>query len=281
MPTKARGLGRGLEALLPPRAGEISALLTIPVEKIAPAKDQPRKSFDPDKLEELAQSIREHGVLEPLLVRRTGDDAYEITAGERRWRAAQRAGLREVPCLLRNDAPPVERAIALIENLQREDLNSIDVAEGVHHLIEDFGYSQEMAAKTIGLSQGHVSEILRLLKLPEPVREAVRSGKVPTARANVLLKAKNGEQLAELTKKVLNGASRRELRNIVSPKRRGPRVPPVVNPNLRDLELRMERKAGVKVKVESFGNNGIRVTLCCGNFAEADMVFNRIFPEDQ
>ena len=283
MPTKARGLGRGLEALLPQRRlspAELSSILSIPVEKLSPGKGQPRKSFDPQKMEELAQSIREHGIIEPLIVARVGEDAYSILAGERRWRAAQKAGLLEVPCLLRDASPADQREIALIENVQREDLNPIDLAEAIQELMEEFGYSQEKVGEKIGFSQSRVSELVLLLKLPRELRAAIRKGRVTARQGNILLKVKDKEKFEELSKKVLRGIKEPELARLISGGS-APEEPSKEtaesNPNIRDLQLRIERKAGAKVKLTSYGKNGLEIVIRCYSLEDADLVVNRIF----
>ncbi|NWG72940.1 MAG: ParB/RepB/Spo0J family partition protein, partial [Parvularculaceae bacterium] len=171
---KPRGLGRGLSALLGDNADDYAQLdrlrgqRTVPVELLRPGRQQPRQHMDPEALQELAQSLREKGMLQPILVRRAADDpqGYEIVAGERRWRAAQLAALHEVPVIVRdfNDEEALE--IALVENLQRQDLNPIEEAEGYRRLLDDYGHSQEDLARVLGKSRSNVANMVRLLALP-------------------------------------------------------------------------------------------------------------------
>ena len=185
--SKPRGLGRGLDALLPakqppPRsdgapnhgAGNV---FSCALDKIEPQKDQPRQHIDQHALDELAQSIREHGLIEPLVVRRIGtSDRFEIVAGERRWRASQRAGLREVLVVVRDVSDKEAYELALIENVQREDLDPIEFAHALDRLIKDYGYSQEKLAERVGKERSTIANALRLLKLPITVRSMVIEG---------------------------------------------------------------------------------------------------------
>lgn len=199
-----RGLGRGLSALLDEvdaPAGEAprtAGTTEIPVEVVRPNPNQPRRRFDEAELEELAQSIREKGVLQPILVRpgAQGGD-YEIVAGERRWRAAQRAGVRALPALIRSLSDAEVLEIAIVENVQRADLSPIEEAEGYRALIDQFGRTQAQVAETIGKSRVHVANALRLLQLPEPVREMVREGRLTAGHARPLIGAPDAERLAE------------------------------------------------------------------------------------
>ncbi|MGH6955720.1 MAG: ParB/RepB/Spo0J family partition protein [Caulobacteraceae bacterium] len=198
-----RGLGRGLAALLDEADAEAlegaraSGVAEIPVDMVRPNPNQPRRRFDEAELDELAQSIREKGVLQPILARpaeRAGE--YEIVAGERRWRAAQRAGVRVLPALVRalSDAEVLE--IAIVENVQRADLSPIEEAEGYRALIERFGRTQAQVAETVGKSRAHVANALRLLQLPEAVRDMVREGKLTAGHARPLIGQADAERLA-------------------------------------------------------------------------------------
>ena len=167
---KRRALGRGLDALLPsaprPQAAEDRSAFLCPLEKIIPQKGQPRQHFDAQALEELAQSIREHGVLEPIVVRRAPNDKFEIIAGERRWRASQKAGLREVFVVVKDVTPETAFELALIENVQREDLNAIELAEALDRLIKEHAYSQETLAQRLGKDRTTITNALRLRRRP-------------------------------------------------------------------------------------------------------------------
>jgi ParB family chromosome partitioning protein len=199
-----RGLGRGLAALLDEAEGapvgesRPTGGAEIPVESVRPNPNQPRSRFDEVELDALAQSIREKGVLQPILVRpgAHGGD-YEIVAGERRWRAAQRAGLRTVPALIRSLSDAEVLEIAIVENVQRADLSPIEEAEGYRILMEKFGRTQAEVAETVGKSRAHVANTLRLLQLPDSVRDMVREGRLTPGHARPLIGAANAERLAE------------------------------------------------------------------------------------
>ncbi len=198
-----RGLGRGLAALMEemgPAAATPAAppagVVTLPVGMIAPNPHQPRRDFDPAALEELAESIRARGVLQPILVRQTADGRYEIVAGERRWRAAQRAGLHEIPAVVRVFSDVGMFEAALIENVQREDLNPIEEGEGYRLLAETYGMSQADIAAAVGKSRSHVANLMRVADLPDAVKAMVRDGRLSLGHAKVLLGSPLPEQLA-------------------------------------------------------------------------------------
>ena len=201
---RKRGLGRGLSALMSDVAVErYSAgapqprgVQTLPVEAISPNPDQPRRRFDKTALDELAASIKEKGIIQPLVVRAIGSNSYQIVAGERRWRAAQQAQLHEVPVVVRDftDLEVVE--IAIIENVQRADLNPIEEATGYRQLMEKFGHTQEKLSEALGKSRSHIANLLRLLQLPETVRSMVEEGRLSAGHARALITSDNPEDLA-------------------------------------------------------------------------------------
>lgn len=190
-------LGRGLSSLIPPKpttpassstiVQETPGLLNLGIELIHPSKSQPRKDFNPDALEELAASIKEHGILQPVVVRKSGPTSYELVAGERRWRAAQKAGLREVPAVVKEVASNEVLTLALVENLQRMDLNPIEEAEAFRHLVDELSMTQEDVAKAVGKDRTTIANALRLLKLPAAVRLAVVDGQLTMGHARALL----------------------------------------------------------------------------------------------
>jgi ParB family transcriptional regulator, chromosome partitioning protein len=196
---RPKGLGRGLDALL----GEAGASLDAPagspqvlaVNRLRPGRYQPRTRMDPQALTELADSIRAQGVIQPILVRPVGDGAYEIIAGERRYRAAQIAGLEEVPVLVKPVADEAALAIALIENIQREDLNALEQAHGVQRLIREFGFTHEQAAQAIGRSRSATTNLLRLLNLAKPVQQLLMDGALEMGHARALLPLQAAEQI--------------------------------------------------------------------------------------
>lgn len=195
-PAKKRGLGRGLEALLGPKAAAEAPVLeatpsdtlrTLPVDALSPGKYQPRRNMDPDKLTELAESIRAQGVIQPIVVRDLGGKRYEIIAGERRWRASQQAGLSEIPVVVREVDDRTVVAMALIENIQREDLNPLEEAQALHRLIEEFDLTHAQAAEAVGRSRAAVSNLLRLLELPPAIRVLLESRRLEMGHARALL----------------------------------------------------------------------------------------------
>lgn len=193
---KKRGLGRGLEALLGPKAAAEAPVLeatpndrlhSLPVDSLSPGKYQPRRHMDPDKLTELAESIRAQGVIQPIVVRDLGGKRYEIIAGERRWRASQQAGLSEIPVVVREVDDRTVVAMALIENIQREDLNPLEEAQALHRLIEEFELTHAQAAEAVGRSRASVSNLLRLLELPPAIRVLLESRRLEMGHARALL----------------------------------------------------------------------------------------------
>lgn len=205
--TKAKkgGLGKGLDALFMDNETADSGIVTLRLSEIEPNKDQPRKVFSEESLNELADSIKEHGVLQPLLVRPLSTGGYQLVAGERRWRASRMAGLREVPVVIRDMDEEQAMEIALIENLQREDLNAIEEASGYKMLMERYGMTQEQVAKRVGKSRPAVANALRLLNLPHKVMEMVEEGEVSPGHARALLAFEDADQIVEVAQKVKTG----------------------------------------------------------------------------
>jgi ParB family chromosome partitioning protein len=193
---KRTGLGKGMAALLPVVEEEGRKYFSCPIEEIRPNRNQPRKSFANDKLEELAASIREKGIIQPLVVLRKSDH-YELIAGERRWRAAQKAGLREVPVVIQDVSEDTALEMALIENIQREDLNAVEEAEAYHALLERFSLSQEELAKRVGKDRSTVANSLRLLKLPAEIKRDVAEDRLTMGHARALLPLDTPEQMKE------------------------------------------------------------------------------------
>ena len=188
MAARKGGLGKGLEALFAENAMEDEGrTVTLPIGEIVPNRAQPRKQFDDEALAELAESIASHGVLQPLLVRPLTDGSYQLVAGERRWRASRMAGLAEVPVVVREMSDREAAELALIENLQREDLNPMEEAQGYQTLMEAYGLTQEEAARVVNKSRPAVANSLRLLHLPEPVKELVGKGRLAAGHARALL----------------------------------------------------------------------------------------------
>lgn len=223
---KKRGLGRGLEALLGPKAAAEAPALqampgdvlrTLPVDAMVPGKYQPRRTMDDAKLEELAASIRTQGVIQPIVVREhrdahgRGGRTYEIIAGERRWRASQLAGMTEIPAVVREVADPAVAAMTLIENIQREDLSPLEEAHALRRLIDEFGHTHEKVAEAIGRSRSAVSNLLRLLDLPEEIRRLLKEGQIETGHAKALLTLDPALALGLARQTAAHGWSVREL----------------------------------------------------------------------
>jgi ParB family chromosome partitioning protein len=261
--TKQRpALGRGMAALLsnaaPPGAAPAvvtpisgRTLLTLPIDAIERSAAQPRKRFEEAKLEELAASIREHGVVEPILVRRHGA-RYRIVAGERRWRAAQRAGLQEIPAVVRDASDRQAFELALVENLQRADLNPIEESEAYDVLAQD-GLTQEDIAKRVGKDRSTVANALRLLKLPEEVRDLVREGTLDMGHARAILGLEGGaEEMRKLAQRaVREGLSVRATEALVRLKAMKGKKKPATGPSaaVKDLSRRLQRRLGARCRV--------------------------------
>ncbi|MBN2193976.1 MAG: ParB/RepB/Spo0J family partition protein [Polyangiaceae bacterium] len=289
-PRKLRGLGRGLDALLPaptppaPRGGGTYGegnVFTCALDKIVPQKGQPRQHFDGKALDELAQSIREHGLLEPLVVRRIGQtDRFELVAGERRWRACQRAGLREALVVVRDVSTRDAFELALIENIQREDLDPIDFAEALQRLLEEHDYTQESLAQRVGKERSTIANALRLLRLPEVVRVKIRHGELSEGHARALLGAPNETALLALAEKVARGhLSVRQTEALVraakqaAGKRGG--GPPPKTAGTRDLEQRLAQKLGTRCEVRDRGGAG-ELVIRYASLDELDRILDQI-----
>lgn len=218
-PPKLKGLGRGLDALLAGNTGESGnsgELRTLEVGLLQPGKYQPRTRMDPGSLEELAESIKSQGIMQPIIVRSVGGGRFEIIAGERRWRAAQLAGLSEVPTLVRDIPDDAALAMSLIENIQREDLNPLEEAAGVQRLIDEFGMTHEQAANAIGRSRSATTNLLRLLQLAEPVQEQLVTGDLDMGHARALLSLPKADQIAFANRVVAQGLTVRDTEKLVA-----------------------------------------------------------------
>ncbi len=204
MASKQSGLGKGLKSLMMENAvDDMTATNTLSINEIVPNKDQPRKTFDEGALQELADSIVQHGVLQPLLVRPLPAGGYQLVAGERRWRASRIAGLKEVPVVIKELSDIETMEIAIIENLQREDLNPIEEAEGLQALIDRCGFTQEDVAVSVGKSRPAIANSLRLLKLPQEVRDMTRKGEISAGHARALLSFDNEAMICEAAENII------------------------------------------------------------------------------
>jgi ParB family chromosome partitioning protein len=266
-------LGRGLAALIgdaaAPPAPEGTA--TIPLDQLSSSPYQPRRHFDETAMAELAESIRARGVLQPLLVRpRPG--GYEIIAGERRWRAAQMAGLHDIPVLVRALSDDEAAAAAIIENVQRTDLNPVEEAEGYRRLSADFGLTQEAIAGATGKSRSHIANAVRLLTLPEPVLAMLREGKLTAGHARTLVghpdAAERAQRLAE------RGMTVRQAENLATP-RQGIRRKPARDADIEALESRLAEALGLRVAI-AHGSKGGTLTIRYRDLDQLDMVIAKL-----
>ncbi len=249
-----KGLGRGLSSLI----GDSDVKITnnkISISSIIPNKYQPRKNFDKNSLEELTASIRERGIIQPIIVRASEDsnDKYELIAGERRWQAAQNAGLHEVPVVILNVDNLKSLEFAIVENVQRKDLNPIEEAEGYQRLINEFNYDQDKVAKFIGKSRAHISNCIRLLSLPAKVIEHIINDKISPGHAKILVGLDNSELLAEkIMKKKLSVRQAEALARLVKSNKSSIKSK---DPNSIDIENQLSSKIGMKVFLNNKKNN--------------------------
>ena len=265
-PTPKRALGRGLSALIPqaaavPLTGDPGpGVLRLPLERIARDARQPRKHFEATALRALADSIQAQGVIQPILVRRDGV-GFQLIAGERRWRAAQIAGLHEIPAILREATEAEAFALALVENLQRTDLNPMEEAEGYQRLVDEFGLTQEEVSARVGKERSTVANGLRLLGLPESVKERLRTGALSMGHARALLGAPEAERVVLAERVVSTALSVRETERLVQARRRGPAMSSPVkkaapSAAARTLVEELQRALGTKVHLEDRGGKG-------------------------
>lgn len=264
MVEKRRALGLGLDSLLPVSAPKTGygdkSVFSCPIERIVPQKGQPRQHFASQALEDLAASIREHGLLEPLVVRKVGDDRFELVAGERRWRASQKAGLKEVLVVVKDVSPAKAFELALVENVQREDLNAVELAEALDRLVKEHGYTQEALARRIGKDRTTVANSLRLLKLPARVRQKVAGGELSEGHARALLGETDAKRLEALADRVMReGLSVRATEALVR-KQKSEAAKPAgdagKSASVRDLEARLARALGTRVEIRERGKGG-------------------------
>ena len=273
MAAKKGGLGRGFDSLFLDNSSDAQAesgSVSLPIGQIEPDRGQPRTKFDEEALSELENSIREHGVLQPLLVRPMSDGTYRIVAGERRWRAARRAGLTEVPVIIRSLTDSEAAAIALIENLQREDLNAIEEAVGIQRLIEEYDFTQEEAADKLSKSRPAIANALRLLALPKDVMTMVSDGALSAGHARALLGLNNKELISETAKQVaeekLSVRQSEQLVKTLNKPVKPPKPKPRRDTFYDEVELALSEVLARKVTVTNAGEGG-RLTI---EFFDAD-----------
>ena len=301
MSAKKRGLGRGLDALLgastAPRASEADAagvaasegqpqvmkedgaLKELPVDLVQRGKYQPRRDIDPESLQELADSIKVQGVMQPIVVRPISDRKYEIIAGERRWRATQLAGLDVIPAVVRDVSDQAAIAMALIENIQREDLNPIEEAMSLQRLQQEFELTQQEVANAVGKSRSTVANLLRLMTLEEEVRRLVEHGDLEMGHARALLALDGAEQSHAARSVVGKGLSVRQtealVRNVLAQKDR-PAPDKTIDPNIRQLQDDLAQRLGARVQIQHSAKGKGKLVLAYNSLDELDGILSHI-----
>jgi ParB family transcriptional regulator, chromosome partitioning protein len=283
MMMRPKGLGRGLDALLSgsDESAAKESLQTLAIDRLCPGKYQPRTRMDEASLDELAASIREHGVMQPVLVRPVDGGRFEIIAGERRWRAAQRAGLKEVPALIKAVPDQSALALALIENIQREDLNPLEQANGLQRLIDEFGLTHDAVAKAIGRSRSAVTNLLRLRELAKPVQEYLMSGKLDMGHARALLGLAAGAQTAAAARVVAQGLSVRDTERLVHHfahpgKARSKRGARPADPDIARLTEELADALGASVTIEPKQGGSGRLVIAYSSLEQLDGIIARL-----
>jgi ParB family chromosome partitioning protein len=251
-------LGKGLEALLPEKGDEV---IKVDIEKILPNEKQPRKVFRDEALKDLAVSIKEKGVLQPVLLSRVGDGTFRLIAGERRWRAAHLAGLRKIPALVKEVSSQDSMEMALIENIQREDLNPIETADALSRLLTDFNLTQEALSQRVGKDRATVANYLRILKLPDEIKSLINSGSLSLGHAKAILAIEGAQkQIAAAREVTRRGLSVRETealcRKLSSPSQAKVKKKQDKLPEVADLENRLTQSLGTKVKIHHKDKRG-------------------------
>ena len=277
--SKLKGLGRGLDALLGADEGERKdALGTMPVSAIRPGKYQPRTKMDPEALNELAASIRAKGLMQPVLVRPLGRDSFELIAGERRWRAAQMAGLTEIPALVREVPDETALAMSLIENIQREDLNPMEEAAGVQRLVDEFSMTHDQAADAIGRSRSATTNLLRLLKLAKPVQQMLMQGALEMGHARALLVLDGARQIEAANRVGARGLSVRETEALVRRLARSPgtRRKQGKDRDLARLEEDVSERLGTTVQIRAGRKGKGKIVLHFSGLDHLDQLLKKL-----
>jgi ParB family transcriptional regulator, chromosome partitioning protein len=283
MMAKKRGLGRGLEALLgtsqAPEDGAGGELRSLPVDLVRRGKYQPRTDMHPEALQDLADSIRAQGVVQPIIVRPSGGEGYEIIAGERRWRAAQLAGLSEIPCVVRTVPDRAAIAMALIENIQRENLNPLEEARALERLIEEFDMTHQQAAEAVGRSRAAVSNLLRLLELDDELKRLIERGDLEMGHARALLGLPPPRRREAAQRVVSKGLSVRETEQLV---RRllsdapAPKVASRTDPNVDRLMQDLSERLGANVQVRHASGGKGKLIIHYNSLEELDGILGHI-----
>jgi ParB family chromosome partitioning protein len=265
MANKRKALGKGLNALLPSLSPVVAdrVFSELPIDKIIPNKYQPRTNFDLEKLKELAQSIQSNGVVQPVIVRRIGQE-YQLIAGERRWRAARLAGLKAIPAVVQDVSEYKTLELALVENIQRQDLNPIEEASAYVSLMEDFGLTQEEVSLRVGKDRSSIANTVRLLKLPADIKDRIQAGILSMGHARAILALDNAKEQLLLTERILSeGLNVRQTEQLIrhwipgrSRKGSKSKVDAVKDPNVKAAERKLEEYLGTEVVIHSNGDKG-------------------------
>ncbi|MGD9494691.1 MAG: ParB/RepB/Spo0J family partition protein [Armatimonadota bacterium] len=289
---RKKGLGRGLSELISGEAlARSRAVLEVSVDKLEPNPFQPRQALDQESLEELTLSIEAHGVVQPLVVRRSEEpDVYQIIAGERRWRAAQRAGLQTIPCIVQDADDEKTLELALVENLQRDDLGPLETANALRYLIQEFGLTQEQIAEQLGRSRSAIANLLRLLELPEPIKAALAEGRISQGHARALLAlAPEPERMMQLFRRVVeDGLTVRDTEALTrepekpeaeevgeSAQRPGPQPS---DPHVEQVKQRLRDRLGTKVTVLPRARGGGVIHITYHDAEDLDRILSLIAP---
>lgn len=283
---KKRGLNRGLDALLgsfsdkdeQAEAGEGHQLQTLPIEYMQRGRYQPRKDIDPEKLQELADSIKAQGIIQPVVVRMIASEKYEIIAGERRWRAAQLAGLQQVPVVIKEIDDRAAMAIALIENIQREDLNPLEEAEALRRLLDEFAMTHQQVADAVGKSRATVTNLLRLMDLHPDVKKMLVNRQLEMGHARALLSLDGPQQVVAANKIVKDGLTVRAAERLVKDGQAEPKMPKikVVDKDTLRLQEDLTAKLGAKVSIEHKENGAGRLVIAYSSLEELDGILEQI-----
>ncbi len=275
MAKKTHGLGRGLDSLFAENEDWGTSIQEIPVGELDPNPDQPRKTFDEETLGLLAESVREQGVLQPLIVVSASNGRYRIIAGERRYRASRLAGLEKVPCIVKDLDIVHQMEISLIENLQREDLNPVDAARGIRALMQQCGYTQEKVAARLGKSRPAVANLIRLLNLPEEITDMVRDGLLTAGHARVLAGLTDAERQIQLARKTAEeGLNVRQLEALASRTKgaKKPKEKKPLAPELLDLQERLLERTGMRAVLTGTSKKG-KIVLRYGSLEELNRLY--------
>ena len=282
-----KGLGRGLSALFGEDEAELASLdrvqtaNTVPIERLEPNPHQPRKAFIQGDIEALAASIRAQGILQPILVRRSDEkpDSYQILAGERRWRAAQLAQLHQVPIIVKEISDEDALELALVENLQRQDLTAIEEADGYQRLIDEFSQTQEQIAQTVGKSRSHVANTLRLLTLPESIQNLLQDGKLTAGHGRALLATNNPLQLVKDI--IERDLSVRQAERLAKQPSKQLQKRKLKDANTAELERNVSHALGLVMNIEDWGSRGGRVTIKYKTLEQLDDLCQRLCKQTQ